>query len=436
MTTDVNKNSYLDLTLFWIDTDKPVWNLSHSSFSCKHFPERHTAANISCLIKEALRELTLEDETPCTTDKGANVVCALNFAARIDCACHRLNTVIESAWSEIQQCNSDLNDLDKFTKEQVRYVHQAAGIQARLPTTLKGGGLTRPWRSLAATYESLGHCYEKWREILHGRQKLSYITRIDIDLVNQIAAFLKPATKLFDKLEGANAPTLQFVLPSYYTLYEQFQPKPEDNEVLSLCKEKFLSNLNKLWQSITMIHFLATYMTPRFKSFKFVKSLPDRATFLDQTQSSLLTYFKGLPTSIFDSIDSNLKSASTAKKKQERGSDPFDWCTSDPNPAGVNSKCDVTETELLQEYTLYNAVNSFENESNPLTFWCSQRKKMPILAHIAATIFVMQASSTESERHYSAFNARHIITPIRNRLCPDVVEAVSINLESYKNSLL
>ena len=58
---------------------------------------------------------------------------------------------------------------------------------------------------------------------------------------------------------------------------------------------------------------------------------------------------------------------------------------------------------------------------------------MPILVHIAATIFVMQASS---KRHYSAFNARHIITPIRNRLCPDVVQAVSISMESYKNSLL
>ena len=61
---------------------------------------------------------------------------------------------------------------------------------------------------------------------------------------------------------------------------------------------------------------------------------------------------------------------------------------------------------------------------------------MPTLSHIAATIFVTQASLAESECHYSAFNARHIITAIRNRICPDVVEAVSINLESYKNSLL
>ena len=85
-----------------------------------------------------------------------------------------------------------------------------------------------------------------------------------------------------------------------------------------------------------------------------------------------------------------------------------------------------------------NQYTKFYGTKNCRTpFWCSQCKKMPILAHIAATIFVMQASSAESERHYSAFNARHIITPIRNRLlCPDVVEAVSINLESYKNSLL
>ena len=184
------------------------------------------------------------------------------------------------------------------------------------------------------------------------KAEIEFFPRIDIDLVNQIAAFLKPATKLFDKLVGANAPTLQFVLPSYYTLYEQFQPKPEDNEVLYLRIEKFLSSLNKFWQSITLIRFLATSMTPRFKSFKLVKNLPDRATFLDQILSSFLTYFKGSPTPTFDSIDSNLKSASTAKKKQKRGSDPFDWCTSDPKSAEVKFKCDVTKQSCCKN-TLY-----------------------------------------------------------------------------------
>ena len=44
--------------------------------------------------------------------------------------------------------------------------------------------------------------YENLRDILRERLKLSYITPINIALVNQISAFLKPVTKLFDKLEG------------------------------------------------------------------------------------------------------------------------------------------------------------------------------------------------------------------------------------------
>ena len=40
------------------------------------------------------------------------------------------------------------------------------------------------------------------RDILRERLKLSYITPINIGLVNQISAFLKPVTKMFDKLEG------------------------------------------------------------------------------------------------------------------------------------------------------------------------------------------------------------------------------------------
>jgi len=38
--------------------------------------------------------------------------------------------------------------------------------------------------------------------------------------------------------------------------------------------------------------------------------------------------------------------------------------------------------------------------------------------------------------HFSAFNARHIITSQRNLLFPETVEALSIVLEGYKNKLL
>ena len=43
----------------------------------------------------------------------------------------------------------------------------------------------------------------------------------------------------------------------------------------------------------------------------------------------------------------------------------------------------------------------------------------------------------ECERHLiSAFNARHIITSQRNMVFPEIVEALSIVMEGYKNKLI
>ena len=46
-------------------------------YRCSYFPERHTAVNIEKVIDENLAELNLSIvDTPCTTDKGSNIICA------------------------------------------------------------------------------------------------------------------------------------------------------------------------------------------------------------------------------------------------------------------------------------------------------------------------------------------------------------------------
>jgi len=59
-----------------------------------------------------------------------------------------------------------------------------------------------------------------------------------------------------------------------------------------------------------------------------------------------------------------------------------------------------------------------------------------MLSDIATRIFVIPASSAECERHFSAFNARHIITAQRNNMYTETVQALSIILEGYKNNLI
>jgi hypothetical protein len=73
---------------------------------------------------------------------------------------------------------------------------------------------------------------------------------------------------------------------------------------------------------------------------------------------------------------------------------------------------------------------------DPLQWWSQHIDKLPLLSDIARRIFVITASSAECERHFSAFNARHIITAQRNSMYPETVQALTIVLEGYKNKLI
>ena len=144
----------------------------------------------------------------------ANIVCALIIATRLDCACHRINTLIDTAWVELKRVNEDIADADKHARELGWYVHQAAGVQATLPMSLKGGGVTRPWRSPSKKVQ-IDICEPRNA----AQEKKHYINRIGIDLVREVRDFLDPTNKVCDKLDAANFAALHHVLPSYYTFY-------------------------------------------------------------------------------------------------------------------------------------------------------------------------------------------------------------------------
>jgi len=83
-------------------------------------------------------------------------------------------------------------------------------------------------------------------------------------------------------------------------------------------------------------------------------------------------------------------------------------------------------------YTL-KEIRSYETESllchaESDIFWSpppvGQHEEMyPLLSDCARSLLVIPASSAECERHFSAFNARNIITSQRNMMFPETVEA-------------
>lgn len=110
--------------------------------------------------------------------------------------------------------------------------------------------------------------------------------------------------------------------------------------------------------------------------------------------------------------------------------------------SGVVNQTPVSITSV--EDTFRDEVRSYEKEQSPpitddfdpLQWWSQRTEKFPLLSDIARRIYVIPASSAECERHFSAFNARHIITAQRNSMSPETVEALSVVLEGYKNKII
>ena len=80
-------------------------NKKHTLLRCKHFDEQKTEINIWHEIEQIFQSFNLSfGDTPITTDKGANIIEALNVTdeVRFPCLAHRTNTVLETAWENVK----------------------------------------------------------------------------------------------------------------------------------------------------------------------------------------------------------------------------------------------------------------------------------------------------------------------------------------------
>ena len=128
----------------------------------------------------------------------------------------------------------------------------------------------------------------------------------------------------------------------------------------------------------------------------------------------------------------------TGKRSRARD-DPFEWFSDYvaeivPSSSDTFDKWNIIAKEISSYKKQAQKYGSGIMDS--LQWLSKNKKKLPKLSKIALTVSVSQGFSAESQRHFSAFNARHIIKPQRNRLSPSVVEAITVTLECYKCLLL
>ncbi|CAF4485935.1 unnamed protein product [Rotaria sp. Silwood2] len=415
-TDDFTKRSYLDFTVFWTTKE---YELKHSLLRCKYFEEESkTAVNIWNELKIIFDSFNLSyGDTPITTDSGSNIVAAFKITdeTRLPCMAHRCNTVLQIAWDETIKTHHDFEIFCNCIKDLRKFINQTSGIQDKLPKSIKCNSGTRPWRSYFTVHDSLNASFTTLTQILSARNEQHRIFYINTVLLLNIVDLMEQFSLIFDYLEFSNCPTLQNVVPSYYKMvsYCQIKVNTQEKQIINTLKSEILKALgDKYWSSITLLHWIATFLEPTFKSLTFVHDKKDRAKRYNEIQKGLHVLAGDVLTTSDDDQQilipptDPISSSSPPKKKHKN--DPFvdvrQHVAANPSPSSSKTTLESLNIELDRQLRLYNNMtlnNNSEYDNNPLLFWKQQQDHLSLLAKIARSIFAIQASSSESERHFS-----------------------------------
>ena len=302
-----------------------------------------------------------------------------------------------------------------------------------LTLTLKRPSPTRPWRSFYDVYHSFSVSYEDLRRILHTRDMEYRLLPVSPELLKELVDFFRHFNSIFDYLEMSDKPSIQNVIPSYYLMKEfgAATLNVHESRGVILLKEYFLSGLDeKYWSSTTELHKVATVMDPTFRQLSFIEDRQFRNQFIENVKihitSTLSSYIKIKPTASESTVSTEVPPKITKI-------DPFSNFRSSCSAAPV-SLHSSNKLELLQEFENYMNENFHGIYStNPLDFWKKKQSTYPLLSEISRKIFVIQASSGESERHFSIGGS--VLTASRNRLDPSTVDSLVVLKEGDINGL-
>ena len=220
-----------------------------------------------------------------TTDHGSNIVAALKNGIRLDCLCHRLHTVIDSAWKDTCQDVAEVAAYEAAISDLCRFAKQSTGVQEQLPKSLKHGGDTRPWVSMFRRAESVEASYDTLVTLLTGKNRLELIAGVNRLFNRDVLEITKSVKEVFESLEKAGDATLQLVVPSYYLLMKKMAPIMRDSVMTQTLKSNIRKYLDsKFWTSINALHWMATFLDPTFKQ---LDCIPDQTKKEDSFKRNL-----------------------------------------------------------------------------------------------------------------------------------------------------
>lgn len=222
----------------------------------------------------------------------------------------------------------------------------------------------------------------------------------DITVLETVKEVLSPVSPFTDALSGKKHTTLSAVLPLSWKIFSTLTVEEGDSNLKRQLKDNIREDLRQRYENthLQLILNTATFLDPRFKdSFVTLREEVKQNLMISvdllkaggQSQQTSSPDDKQQPAKKTKSDLKSLLANIQGEKKSEHGE-------------GSSSREDEgAETELKNEFSVYEKMPEISAGEDPLTWWRTHETTLPHLAQFAKKYLCISASSSASERVFS-----------------------------------
>lgn len=253
-TDDFQKRSFLGVTIHYIKDDCMIDRV----LAVEEIRERHTAENILNKLKYILGRYLFDEfsKIAFVTDRGANIVKALEHEIRLSCADHVINNVLSKATDNtpvVAEVFRVASKLVKYTKK--------SNVFRQLETTLKADCPTR-WNTKFDMCYSILKNYGQLTSILQETGQINRLNGLSSPVLTEIVGFLELFKTATVELEKSK-PTLYLVFPYFLAFVKKCVHSEMDSDILKSFKSNVKIQLdNVMFPIISIRHKVATFLYP------------------------------------------------------------------------------------------------------------------------------------------------------------------------------
>lgn len=410
-TDDYRKKSFVAVTVHYFDDD---WQLASKLLYTCDFPnERKTGINIRKELFRRFSQFGLNNDAiekiTFVTDRGSNIINALEPFKRLDCMAHIINTVLRNLFQADYLKENNLKVFETLigAKSLVTYMKQS-GLVTRLSKSVHQDSETR-WNSKLEMLLSVYELYEEISAILLERGEECRLQDIHLDVLPELIKFLEPFKDACLSLEKEEKITLPLVLLWQKKLLSGCEFKPDDEDFIkdlkSRCKE-----LIKEKYVLKDEHKLATFLCPSFRQLRMLteNERKDVMNIVVKNLDEVTLMDTQLDDTVVNTPPVSQTSEETTKRKKIE-KDFMEW---------------QDQEEVLEEKNeidIYCSLKAPLNPDDVNAWWKSHQRELKKLSKLAQRILCIPATSASCERNFST--AGYLIHERRTRLNPEVIDA-------------